>query len=88
MSEMTFLQHLKELKGIVVRIGIAFFILAILNLYSAGFVLQWFSDNFSIVSLKPYDSINALLVIDLVLTIAMVFPLAVFFVFSLHFSSD
>lgn len=71
--------HLNELKGIFVKLSIGFLVLLIVNFYFAGIVLNWFSQNYSIISIKPYDSFNALLVVDFALSIAMLFPFFVYF---------
>lgn len=70
--------HLNELKVIFVKLLVLGFIFVILNFFVAGFFLEWLSSSYEVISIKPYDSFNALLVVDFALSIAMLFPFIIY----------
>lgn len=70
--------HLNEFKNRSISILLIALIFAFLNFFVAQQLIQIVSSSYNVISLVPSDAFNALLFIDFVLTIAMIFPFVVY----------
>ena len=74
----TFKEHLKDLSKVALRNLMIFIGLLIINYFLAKNIILKVAEKYSIVAIKPMDSLSALITVDVSLSLIMLFPFALF----------